>query len=236
MNCTYCDSPLPKSARKGGRKREFCNDACKNKHYRWHKQVKHDVGMLEEPKWKSEHDKKQLALLQFASKTRDEIQKRDEMLKEGEKENEGLRESKDYWHKLYDELRDDYKARMKAQGFSEAQIEEFNEFWYKAQGTGPIYTERVYESDDKKKIRELEERIDSLQQLYKKKVDALRNKAAWQAKGMASVEAENSRLKDLLDEKSRREAELENVLLSYGLYHALPSKSIESHRTNKAIR
>jgi hypothetical protein len=225
-------SPLPESTRKGGRKKEFCNDACKNRRYRQYKQEKRDADMIEDPIWEKKYRELYVYCVKLEDKTKEVVQKLKERLRESERDNDGLRSSRDYYRDLYDSLRDDYEARMREQGFSKEQIEEFRNFWEKAQGAGPAYAERLYKSDDREKIQKLEKEVetlkqelgqgvDRLKQEYKQGVDALRNKATWQAKNISGLEMENSRLKDLLVEKSKREAELENILIGHGLYHAL---------------
>jgi len=232
MNCAYCGSPLPKSTRKGGRKKEFCNDACKNRRYRQYKQEKRDADMIEDPIWEKKYNELYAFCVQSGIKFKEIAEKLKERLIESEKENEELRDGKKYYRNLYEELRDDYEARMKEQGFSKKQIEEFRTYWEKQQGAGPAHMERLYQSDDKKKIQELEQEVDRLRQEnkqdtdlinqeYKRVVDVLKNEVAWQAKDIAGLRAENMRLKDLLEEKSKREAKLENALLGHGLYHVL---------------
>lgn len=197
MNCAYCGSLLPKSTIKGGRKREFCNDACKNRRYRQYKQEKREADMLEDPIWEKKYRELYVAFVQFGTKTKEHVQKLEERLKESEKENEELRESRDYRKRLYENLRDDYEVRMKAQGFSKEQIEEFNTYWQEQQNSGPAHIESLYKSDDKAKIQELEQEI----QQFRIEVGRIRNEGVWQAKRMAELEVENNRLKGLLDER-----------------------------------
>ncbi len=47
--CVWCNGPLPEPPHRRHRRREFCSDICKQKHYLWHKKMKHDADMLAEP-------------------------------------------------------------------------------------------------------------------------------------------------------------------------------------------
>jgi hypothetical protein len=138
MNCGYCDKALAKSAHKGGRKREFCNDACKNKHYRWYKQVKRDADMIEEPMWQAKYGELYTYCLQLGEKMKKSVQR----LGESQKDIDSLTASRDFWRQRYKDLRVDYAARMKALGISEDAIKEFNEYWSN-QGSIPLYRESI---------------------------------------------------------------------------------------------
>src|SRR5712664_1686258 len=53
--CVWCGDPLPEPLAKGHRRQEFCKRPknCRQQHYLWHKQMRHDADRLAEPFWRT---------------------------------------------------------------------------------------------------------------------------------------------------------------------------------------
>jgi hypothetical protein len=117
--CVWCDKPLPEPM-KGHRRREFCNNICKQQHYLWHKKMRHDADALAEPYWQAAY----LALVERYKWLEKMVQARLSDMEELDKEIH-------YYKKYAADLQIDYVARLRGLGISEEQIEEFDEYWKK---------------------------------------------------------------------------------------------------------
>ncbi|GCF10874.1 hypothetical protein [Dictyobacter arantiisoli] len=129
--CVWCDKPLPEPQSKGHRRREFCSNQCKQRHYLWHKQMKHDADMIAEPYWKAAYS----VLVERYKWIELRLQERISDLEEEQRRVDRLEEDKQYYIKRYEDLQIDYSARLKALGMSEQDIKEFDAYWTAHQDT-----------------------------------------------------------------------------------------------------
>jgi uncharacterized protein YfbU (UPF0304 family) len=118
----WCDKPLPESAQKGHRRREFCNNACKQQHYLWYKQMKRDADALTEPFWRVAYQQ----LVERYKWLEDMVQAR-------LKEMQELEERTQYYKRYAEDVQADYVARLRALGMSEDQVQEFDAYWKRLQ-------------------------------------------------------------------------------------------------------
>lgn len=125
--CVWCNSPLPEPEKKGHRRREFCNDRCKQHHYTWHKQMKHDADMLAEPYWKVAYS----ALVEHYKFIEKLLLDRVADLTKAQKYIGELEERVKYYRGKCEDMQTDYLARLKALGMSEKDIEDFKLYWEK---------------------------------------------------------------------------------------------------------
>ncbi len=123
--CVWCDAPLPEPKGKGHRRRDFCNNICKQKHYVWHKQMRHDVAKLEEPFW---HNAYRVLVEQYKG-LEHRLQITMDHLSKAIIDVEKLQESRKYHMDKLEKMRNDYHARMKAAGMSKQDINEFDDYW-----------------------------------------------------------------------------------------------------------
>lgn len=123
--CVWCDKPLPESTTKGHRRREFCSNSCKQHHYLWHKQMRHDAGMLAEPYWRIAY-----GMLVKEYKTLElRLQDRISDLTEERKQTDASEESVQYYKKRYEDLQADYAARLRGLGMTENDVNDFDAYW-----------------------------------------------------------------------------------------------------------
>jgi hypothetical protein len=127
--CIWCEKPLPAPKSKGHRRREFCNNRCKQQHYLWHKQMRRDVEAITDPFWRSAY-----ALLVEQYKGLERLmQDRLRDLEKKHKRIEKLEELVQYYRDRFEALKVDYMARLRSLGMSEQDIQEFNEYWERQQ-------------------------------------------------------------------------------------------------------
>jgi hypothetical protein len=115
--CVWCDAPLPAPAHKGHRRREYCDNKgrCKQQMYLFHKKMKEDAERLADPYWK-------LAYEQLVYRyTWVEERLLEERLKRSERRSENDRLA--------------FRAKLRALGMSDRDIQEFEDFWLKASDT-----------------------------------------------------------------------------------------------------
>lgn len=125
--CVWCDAPLPEPEHKGHRRREFCPPpkTCKQQHYLWHKKVRQDVTTLQEPYWRIAY----IMLVEQFKALETLLQARLSDLEAERKRNDELEELTRHYILMYEELKVDYAARLKALGMSEQDIRDFNTYW-----------------------------------------------------------------------------------------------------------
>jgi hypothetical protein len=123
--CVWCDKPLPEPIHKGHRRREFCDNRCKQQHYLWHRQMKHDAEMLVDPYWRAVYSVlvEQYKLLELR------LQERIADLEEERKRTDMLEERLQYLTQRHEDLQADYAARLRALGMSEQDIKDFAMYW-----------------------------------------------------------------------------------------------------------
>src|SRR6267142_2165393 len=125
--CIWCGDPLPEPQAKGNRRREFCKPpkSCKQQHYLWHKQMKHDANMLMEPFWRHAYALLVEQCKFLEQRLADRIADLDEAQKRMDTQDDLIR----YYKQDYADLQADYVARLKALGMSEQDIKEFEAYW-----------------------------------------------------------------------------------------------------------
>jgi len=123
--CVYCESPLPESTYKGHRRREYCNDACKNKNYREYKKTKHDIDKVAEPYWKEAY---QLLVVKYKW-LEDRLQERIKDASKSQDRIDDLEWLVNYYAKQHDNILIECEAKLKALGVSEEDIKEFDAYW-----------------------------------------------------------------------------------------------------------
>ena len=123
--CVWCDGPLPEPQGKGHRRREFCCDSCKQKHYLWHKKMRHDADILEEPYWKIAYGE----LVRRYKWIEEKLQERINDLEKERKYTDSLEREVQQYMKKAEAIQADCAARMRAVGMSEEDISEFNTYW-----------------------------------------------------------------------------------------------------------
>lgn len=123
--CVWCDGPLPETEHKGHRRREFCSDSCKQKHYLWHKKMKHDAGILAEPYWKFKY----FEIVSQCKWLEEKLQDRVNDLKKEREYTDSLERDVQHYIKKAEAIQADCVARMRAVGMSEEDIREFNAYW-----------------------------------------------------------------------------------------------------------
>jgi chromosome segregation ATPase len=123
--CVWCDKPLPEPSQKGHRRREFCDDRCKQQHYLWHKQMKRDATSLAEPYWRDAYK----ALVDQYRWLEDRLQERLADLDKKNREIDELEKRVQYWQDHYEALVANHALQLKALGISEQDIHEFEAYW-----------------------------------------------------------------------------------------------------------
>jgi len=123
--CVWCDKPLPEPTHKGHRRREFCDDRCKQQHYLWHKKMRHDTDMLTETYWKAAYR----GLVEQYQLLEKMLQKRNSELAEERERSDILAKGLEYYAQRCDDLQADYTARLRALGMNEQNIREYNDYW-----------------------------------------------------------------------------------------------------------
>jgi len=121
----WCGKSLPESTNKGHRRREFCNNTCKQRHYLWHQQIRHDADALAEPYWRTAY----LALVERYKWLEGMVQARLLDLEKERKYTDELEKLVDYYKQCAKDLQTDYVARLQGLGLNEEQIKEFDEYW-----------------------------------------------------------------------------------------------------------
>jgi hypothetical protein len=125
--CVWCDAPLPEPKHKGHRRREFCPPpkTCKQQHYLWHKKMKQDVVTVQEPYWRIAY----VVLVDQYKTLEALLQARLSDLEAERKRNDELEGLLRHYILMYEELKVDYIARLKALGMSESDIKDFDTYW-----------------------------------------------------------------------------------------------------------
>lgn len=116
--CVWCDKLLPESKFQGHRRREYCNNSCKQQMYLFHKKMKEDAERVADPYWHMAYN----LLVERYKWVELRLQERLADLEEMQARIEKL-------EKLAEDLHIDYLARLKALGMSEQEIQEFEAYW-----------------------------------------------------------------------------------------------------------
>ncbi len=125
--CVWCGDPLPEPSHKGHRRQEFCKrpKPCRQRHYLWHKQMKHDAEMLAEPYWRAAYGK----LVEQYKWLEGMVQERLADLARESERAEKLEERVEYYIRRLEDVRVDYVARLRVLGMSDGDIAEFDAYW-----------------------------------------------------------------------------------------------------------
>jgi hypothetical protein len=132
--CVFCHKVLPEPKRKGGRRREFCNNACKQQQYLQDKQMHDDATRLAEPFWKMAYGRLKDHYLWLEGMVQDRLKD----LAEERKSVDKLEKRVQYYVNKIEELKADYRLRLKAAGLSDQDIEEFEAYWQRQIKDGDI--------------------------------------------------------------------------------------------------
>lgn len=123
--CVWCDGPLPEPQEKGHRRREFCSDSCKQKHYLWHRRMKQDADRVAETYWKAAYK----ALVEQYKALEVIVQERLSDLEEERKRADELEKEVQYYLQQYEAIQIDCVARLRAVGMNDKEIKEFEAYW-----------------------------------------------------------------------------------------------------------
>ena len=135
--CVWCDTTLPESTYKGHRRREFCDNKCKQQHYLLHKQMKHDADMVAEPYWSAAYQ----VLVEHYKWLERMVQDRLLDLEEEHKHVDKLEEQVQYYQRRTEDIQVDYAARLRGLGISEEHIQEFNTYWETQLNRKTVFTD-----------------------------------------------------------------------------------------------
>jgi len=125
--CVWCGDPLPETEQKGHRRREFCKPpkTCKQRHYLWHKQMKHDAEALADPYWRAAYG----VLIEHYKLLELRLKDRIADLEEEQKRTDLLEERVQYYLRRYEDIQIDFVARLRALGINEQDIKDFETYW-----------------------------------------------------------------------------------------------------------